>query len=68
MMGQPKVLSLSWADNPAARPNSDQIAVRAYESWHERGCPEGSPEVDWYRAENELASPNTADRTQAASA
>jgi hypothetical protein len=31
-----------------------QIAERAYQYWQERGCPEGSPEEDWYRAENEL--------------
>jgi Protein of unknown function (DUF2934) len=31
-----------------------EIARRAYECWHERGCPEGSPEVDWERAEREM--------------
>ena len=30
------------------------ISKRAYELWVERGCPEGSPEQDWYRAESEL--------------
>ena len=30
------------------------IEVRAYLSWLERGCPEGSPQEDWYRAEREL--------------
>ena len=33
---------------------SEDIAARAYRCWHERGCPEGSPEVDWNQAENEL--------------
>ena len=32
------------------------IAQRAYECWNERGCPEGSPEEDWYRAEREIKS------------
>jgi hypothetical protein len=32
------------------------IAQRAYEYWNERGCPDGSPEEDWYRAERELKS------------
>ena len=32
----------------------DEIAVLAYRLWLERGCPEGSPEVDWYRVEREL--------------
>jgi Protein of unknown function (DUF2934) len=31
-----------------------EVAARAYECWHERGCPEGSPEEDWDRAEREL--------------
>jgi hypothetical protein len=31
-----------------------EIARRAYRCWHERGCPHGSPEVDWHRAEREL--------------
>ena len=31
-----------------------EIEKRAYECWHERGCPEGSPEIDWERAEREV--------------
>jgi len=27
------------------------IAELAYQFWEERGCPEGSPEEDWYEAE-----------------
>jgi len=34
--------------------NSEEIAAHAYRCWHERGCPDGSPEVDWHRAEEEL--------------
>jgi len=30
------------------------IAVRAYEIWQERGCPIGSDQEDWFRAEQEL--------------
>jgi hypothetical protein len=30
------------------------IAARAYELWQQRGCPIGSPEVDWFQAEDEL--------------
>jgi hypothetical protein len=33
---------------------SEEVAARAYRCWHERGCPVGSPEVDWHRAEEEL--------------
>jgi hypothetical protein len=31
-----------------------RIAVLAYEYWQERGCPHGSPEEDWFRAEQEI--------------
>ena len=31
-----------------------QIETLAYLRWLERGCPFGSPEDDWYRAEQEL--------------
>ena len=52
-----------------AEPESERIAMRAYECWHERGCPEGSPEVDWHRAENELRSAKRgADRSRGANA
>jgi hypothetical protein len=32
----------------------DEIAILAYELWQARGCPYGSPEEDWLRAESEL--------------
>jgi hypothetical protein len=32
-----------------------RIAVLAYEFWQERGCPIGTPEQDWFRAEREIA-------------
>jgi regulation of enolase protein 1 (concanavalin A-like superfamily) len=31
-----------------------EISARAYELWHERGCPIGSAEEDWFKAEFEL--------------
>ena len=31
-----------------------EIAQRAFELWHERGCPVGSPDVDWKEAEQDL--------------
>jgi hypothetical protein len=31
----------------------EELAVLAYQLWVERGCPEGSPEEDWYRAVRE---------------
>jgi hypothetical protein len=35
-------------------PSQEDIAVRAYFYWEARGCPDGSPEEDWLRAEREL--------------
>jgi hypothetical protein len=32
----------------------EELAAEAYRCWHERGCPEGSPEVDWRRAQERL--------------
>jgi hypothetical protein len=37
-----------------SEPSYDEVAVHAYHCWQERGCPEGSPEEDWHRAEREL--------------
>ena len=31
-----------------------EIERLAYTFWQERGCPLGSPEVDWLRAEKEM--------------
>ena len=31
-----------------------KIARLAYSYWEGRGCPDGSPEQDWFRAEEEL--------------
>jgi len=32
----------------------EEIALRAHRLWVERGCPIGSPEEDWFRAEEEI--------------
>jgi hypothetical protein len=32
----------------------DAVAALAYEFWLQRGCPIGSPEEDWFRAEAEI--------------
>ncbi len=33
-----------------------EIAALAYELWHARGCPQGSPEEDWFHAAEQLRS------------
>ena len=32
----------------------DMVAKLAYQHWQTRGCPFGSPEVDWFAAEKAL--------------
>jgi hypothetical protein len=34
--------------------NENAIATLAYQLWQERGCPIGSDQEDWFRAEKEL--------------
>jgi DUF2934 family protein len=36
----------------------EDIRQLAYQFWLERGCPTDSPEEDWYRAEQEMATSN----------
>lgn len=49
-------------------PTSEEIAARAHRCWHERGCPHGSPEIDWHRAEEELRRERAHTKTSGASA
>ena len=51
------------SDGPAEKPDHETIALRAYELWVSRGCPIGSPEVDWECAEQELASKDSGRET-----
>lgn len=43
---------------PATTPKG--VAELAYALWLDRGCPIGSPEVDWFRAEEQLKLYNSA--------
>jgi hypothetical protein len=36
--------------------DAEEVRNLAYRFWQERGCPTGSSEEDWFRAERELAS------------
>jgi hypothetical protein len=45
---------------------SDAIAKLAYELWLSRGCPDGSPEQDWYEAERILKGSAESDGASAA--
>jgi hypothetical protein len=35
-------------------PLQEQVELLAYLFWEQRGCPEGSPDEDWFRAEKAL--------------
>jgi hypothetical protein len=43
------------AEQRDTSPAYDDIAQLAYHLWLQRGCPDGCPDEDWYRAEQELA-------------
>jgi hypothetical protein len=46
--------ALAAQAEPVETPNHEQIASLAYQLWEQRGYPEGSPDEDWFRAEQEL--------------
>jgi hypothetical protein len=41
-------------DSPTGTCSYEEIAALAYQLWNNRGCPVGSPEEDWWRAERWL--------------
>ncbi len=41
---------------PGNAPNPEDIAALAYLLWQDRGCPQGTPEEDWFQAEQKLRS------------
>jgi hypothetical protein len=54
---QPETAVAEPAAHPTGAPVEEQdVASLAYRRWLERGCPEGSPQEDWFEAERELYS------------
>ena len=59
--GQPPLLPTQAAthadrlDTDNANAVDEQVSDLAFMYWQSRGCPEGSPEVDWFRAEKEVS-------------
>jgi len=45
---------ISVSSNPNGGADYDEVRRLAGEYWIARGCPEGSPEEDWFRAEQEV--------------
>jgi hypothetical protein len=46
----------------------EEIAARAFECWQDRGCPVGSPEIDWEEAQRDLRARQRGSKSTAASA
>ena len=46
----------SEAESHIEAPGYTEISELAHQLWIDRGCPEDSPEHDWYRAEEILRS------------
>ena len=44
---------MNQRESPDHGAEQQELVVLAYLFWEERGCPEGSPEEDWYRAVRE---------------
>ncbi len=62
----PLPASEAVADSSVVGPlEHDDIAKLAYTYWQARGCPEGSPEEDWLRAERDLQLIKLADNVRA---
>jgi hypothetical protein len=40
------------------KPTHEQIELRAYQLWKERGSPLGTPEADWFAAQGALVPPD----------
>jgi Protein of unknown function (DUF2934) len=63
------IVSDDAATQQSQNSSHEEIAVRAYRLWEERGCPIGSPEEDWFRAEEEIrGQPSQSQAARAASA
>ena len=42
-------------DRGVTIPTYEDIALLAYSYWESRGCPVGSPDEDWFRAELDIS-------------
>jgi len=50
-----KINMVNRSDTPA---DPETVEAMAYQLWLQRGCPSGSDQEDWYRAEAELKDKN----------
>jgi hypothetical protein len=47
-------MSMESVESSHSVTDHEELARLAYSYWIERGCPEGSPDEDWFRAETTL--------------
>jgi hypothetical protein len=52
--------TLASTETPVKIIGQEEIAVLAYSYWEARGCQGGSPQQDWFQAEQELKSRESA--------
>ena len=52
---------INVVNRPEAQVDPEIVGAMAYQFWLQRGCPIGSDQEDWYRAEAELREMNRAD-------
>jgi hypothetical protein len=53
--GNGRVAAPSTAnEREISMPSEEHIALLAYSYWESRGCPIGSPDEDWLRAEHDI--------------
>ncbi len=53
-IGQSRSAPAKVLANSPERDIRDDVSELAYKLWQDRGCPDGSPEEDWFRAEKQL--------------
>jgi hypothetical protein len=46
--------AVTWTERTSVDPDPAQVEALAYQLWLDRGCPIGSDQDDWYRAEEQL--------------
>ena len=49
---------INMVNRSEATVNPETVEAMAYQFWLQRGCPIGSDQEDWYRAESELKDRN----------
>jgi len=51
---KPALVAAAPASSSEVPASTADVAALAYQLWLDRGCPEGSPDEDWYEAQRKL--------------